>query len=77
MSMLIDHKVTQRNLLVILPKLYEELCLYPMSMVEFDKPALLLLSEYWLPSFWASTSPYGVDVFKKFKAVTKIYLINV
>ena len=63
-----SYKVTQRNLLVILPKQYDELCLYPMSMVEFDKPALLSLSEYWLPPFEASTSPYGVDVFKKIQA---------
>jgi hypothetical protein len=68
MSMLIDHKVTQRNLLVILPKLYEELCSYPICMVKFDKPTLLSLSEYWLPPFEASTSPYGVEVFKKNQA---------
>ena len=49
-----------RELLVILPKLYEELCCYPVSMIEFDKPA-----------FEKHTSPYGVDVFRKMQAYPK------
>ena len=65
MSMVIDHKVTQRQLLVILPNLHKELNTYPNSFVSFDKPALLSLADYWLPPFEKDTSPYGVDVMRK------------
>ena len=37
MSMIIDHKVTQRELLVILPNLYEELVSYPISLTNFNQ----------------------------------------
>ena len=69
MSMIIDHKVTQRQLLVILPKLYSELDTYPNSFIRFDKPALSSLSKYWLPPFDNDTSPYGVDVMRKLESV--------
>lgn len=39
LSMLMDHKVTTRKLLTILPNLYHNLCNYPCSLIEFDKPA--------------------------------------
>ena len=70
MSMIIDHKVTQRQLLVILPKLHTELDSYPNSFMTFEKPALSSLSDYWLPPFNKETSPYGIDVMKKLKEVT-------
>ena len=69
MSMIIDHKVTQRQLLVVLPKLYEELNEYPNSLIRFDKPVIEALFKYWLPPFQNDTSPYGVDVLRKVKNV--------
>jgi len=69
MSMVIDHKVTQRQLLVILPNLHQELDTYPNSFTRFDKPALPSLADYWLPPFEKDTSPFGVDVMRKLESV--------
>ena len=46
MSMLLDYKVTQRELLDILPNLYNDLCSYQTSFIKFDSPAVKLLSEF-------------------------------
>ena len=64
-------KVTQRQLLIILPRLHSELDIYSNSFVCFDKPALPSLSKYWLPPFDKETSPYGVDVMKTLEHVAK------
>ena len=71
LSMIIDHRVTQRELLVILPALYEELISYPISFTNFDEPALPSLSKYWLPPFEKDTSPYGVEVMKRLQSVVR------
>ena len=71
LSMVIDHKVTQRQLLVILPSLYQELIAYPISFTCFDQPALPSLAQFWLPPFDRDTSPYGVDVMKRLECVVQ------
>ena len=62
MSMLLDHKVTPRQLLEILPKLYTDLKTYPMSLRRLDECGIPALKPYFLNPFVRETSPYGVQV---------------
>ena len=60
-----SHKMPQRQLLVILPHLYNELDTYPHSFVVFDRSPLVSMEKYWLPPFDKDVSPYGVDILTK------------
>ena len=70
MSMLLDYKATQRELLEILPQLYTDLLSYTTSFIKFDRPAVKALSKFWQPPFQKSCSPYGVDVMESFDRYT-------
>ena len=72
MSMLLDYKATQRELLVILPNLYTDLLNYNTSFIKFDGPAVKALSKFWQPPFQKSCSPYGVDVMESLSKYTNI-----
>ena len=62
MSMLLDHRVTPRQLLEILPSLYSDLKSYPKSLRKLDDCGIPSLSPYFLNPFVRETSPYGVQV---------------
>ena len=62
MTMILEYKVTQRELLTILPSLYSELSQYNVSFIRFDRPALTSLAPFWQAPLEKTTSPYGVDV---------------
>ena len=70
MSMLLDHKATQRELLDILPRLYTDLESYTTSLIKFDGPAVKALEPFWQAPFEKNTSPYGVDVMKALQDYT-------
>ena len=70
MSMLLDYKATQRELLVILPNLYHELNNCDTSLIKFDGPAINALAKFWQPPFDKNSSPYGVDVMKSLQKYT-------
>ena len=65
MSMLLDHKVTPRQLLSILPSLHEDLSKYHGSMTNMESCALPSMKNYYLNPFEDATSPYGVPVCRK------------
>eukprot|EP00111_Clytia_hemisphaerica_P016701 TCONS_00049517-protein len=67
MSMLLDHKVTPRQLLVILLQLYQDLCSYPLSMIHMTRCALPSMQTFFLDPLKDATSPYGVNVCLKLK----------
>ena len=62
MSMLLDHKVSPRKLLTILPQLYRDLKEYPESLCQVQACAIPALKPYFLNPTVRRTSPYGVDV---------------
>jgi len=72
MSMLLDHKVTPRQLLTILPNLYHDLCNYPLTMRDISRCALPSLHKYFLNPHEKVTSPYGVAVCQKLKEYIEI-----
>ena len=51
MSMLLDHKVTTRQLLDILPQLYSDLTEYPLPLTQMDACAIPALQPYYLNPF--------------------------
>ena len=62
MTMLLDYKVTQRELLDILPNLYHDLSNYNETCIKFDGSAKKALAKFWQPTFLKNSLPYGVDV---------------
>ena len=62
MSMLLDHKVTSRQLLVILPKLYSDLKSYPSTLCTTEKCGIPSMAPYFLNPHLKETSPYGTNV---------------
>ena len=48
MSMLLDHKVTPRKLLQVLPNLYKDLCSYPRKLTNIEDRGLPSLEPYFL-----------------------------
>ena len=62
--------VTQRELLDILPNLYNDLCSYQTSFIKFDGPAVKSLSKFWQPPFQKECSPYGVEVMRSLQDYT-------
>ena len=72
-SMLLDHKVTPRQLFTVLPSLYNDICYYPQSMTNlccFDLPSL---QPYFPHPLERHTSPYGVPVCQKLKEYIKTH----
>ena len=67
MSMLLEHKVTPRKLLEVLPKLYEDLLHYPISLAQMDSCGIPSLKDYFLHPLKKETSPYGVKVCQALK----------
>ena len=64
MSMLLDHRVTPKQLLNILPALHH-LMNYPTDLTSLDHNTCLpSLSKYWVNRFDPKTRPYGVEVCK-------------
>ena len=61
-SMLLDHKVTPRDLLVILPQLYQDLKSYPKSLCTITACGIPALEKYFLNPLNKETSVYGTDV---------------
>ena len=65
MSMLLDHRVTPKQPLNILPALHQDLMNYPTDLTSLDHNTCLpSLSKYWLDPFDPKTRSYGVDVCK-------------
>ena len=62
MSMLLDHQVTPRMLLKILPDLYKDLVSYENTMCQIDECGIAALAPYFLNPTKKETSPYGVNV---------------
>ena len=65
MSMLLNHWVTPRQLLVILPKLYVDLCNYSRTLTNMNQCGMPSLEPYFLDPLKKETSPYGVNVCQK------------
>ena len=57
MSMLLDHKVSPRKLLVVLPELYKNLQEYPISLCDINSCGVPALQPYFLDPFRKETSP--------------------
>ena len=62
MSMLLDHRVTARQLLTILPNLYCDLKNYPKSLCSTTECGLPSLQPFFLDPHNKETSPYGPNV---------------
>jgi hypothetical protein len=62
MSMLLDHRVTARQLLTILPNLYSELKDYPHSLCTTKHCGIPTLTPFFLDPHKKETSPYGPNV---------------
>ena len=71
MSMLLDHKVTPRQLLTILPALYHDLLNYKDSMCQIESCGILSLSPYFLDPLKRESSPYGIEVCKRLSEYLK------
>lgn len=71
MSMLLDYKATQRQLLQILPSLHSDLSTYKTSLIKFDGPAIESLAPFWQQPFDKATSPYGIDVMQSLERFTQ------
>jgi len=71
MAMLLDFKVSQRQLLVILPRLYDELLNFNGTLIVFDEPAIVSLAPFWQRPFNNDSSPYGIDVMKSLQQYTQ------
>ena len=59
LCMILDMNVSHNDLLVILPKLYEDLSTYPKSLAQLVEPGLPALSQAWLDPLCHDSSPYG------------------
>ena len=57
MSMLLDHKVSPRKLLVILPELYKNLQEYPISLCDIKSCGVPAFQSYFLDPLRKETSP--------------------
>ena len=64
LSMLLEHKVTPRKLLDVLPELHKDLSSYPISFTNMDKCGLPALQEFSSNPFQKETTCYGVEVCK-------------
>ena len=64
LSMLLEHKVTPRKLLDVLPELHKDLSSYPISFTNMDKCGLPALQEFFSNPFQKETTCYGVEVCK-------------
>ena len=64
MSMLLEHKVTPRKLLDVLPQMYKDLNNYPKSFINLDRCGLPSLEEFFSDPLKKETSCYGVEVCK-------------
>ena len=62
MSMLLDHRVTPRKLLVILPQLYDDLKAYSLSLVQIDECGITAMREFFLHPLKKESAPYGLEV---------------
>ena len=62
LSMLLEHKVTPRQLLEVLPKMYKDLSTYPVSFTNLNKCGLPPLQEFFANPLQKETTCYGVDV---------------
>lgn len=60
--MILDMNVSHNDLLVVLPKLYNDLSTYPRSLAQLTEPGLPALSAAWLDPLCHESSPYGVEV---------------
>ena len=67
-SMLLDHRVTPRKLLSILPALYQELKSYPKSFYKINSCAIPSLKVCFANPLSKETSPYGTDVSKSIRS---------
>ena len=64
LSMLLEHKVTPRQLLEVLPKMYKDLSTYPVSFTNLNKCGLPALQEFFANPLQKETTCYGVEVCK-------------
>ena len=62
MSMLLDHRVTSRQLLTTLPNLYSDLKSYPNSLCTTKECSISTMTPYFLDPHNKETSPYGPNV---------------
>ena len=62
MFMILDMNVSHNDLLVVLPKLYDDLSSYPKSLAQLAEPGLPSLADAWLDPLSKDSAPYGVDV---------------
>ena len=62
LCMILDMDVSHNDLLLILPKLYEDLSTYPKSLAQLVEPGLPALSQAWLDPLCPDSSPYGVGI---------------
>ena len=62
MSMILDHRVTPRQLLVILPQLYTDLKMYPKSLCTTQECCIPTMKPYFLNPHVKETSVYGPAV---------------
>ena len=62
MSMLLEHRVTPRKLLKILPELYQDLRKYPKSLCKVDTCGIHALVPFFADPLRKVSSPYGVPV---------------
>ena len=73
MSMLLDHRVTARQLLVILPNLYQNLSNYGDTMCQIQTSGIPALAPYFLDQTLKETTTIGVQVAEKLQS----YLLTV
>ena len=76
MSMILDHKVTPRQLLVILPKLYADLKSYPLTLCTTEKCGIPSMTPYFLNPHKKETSPYGTNVCQSLSVFLKSVNVN-
>ena len=62
MTILLNHWVTTRQLLSILPALYDDLTIYPKTLSSTRSPGIPALQPYFLYPHQKQTSLYAVDV---------------
>jgi hypothetical protein len=62
MSLLLDLEATHSDLLQILPRMYNQLLHYPVSMTQISKPAVEALSTAWVDPIHSTSSPYGKTI---------------
>ena len=62
MSLLLDLEATHTELLEILPKMYQELLTYPVSLAQLSKPGIQALAHAWVDPLNSNSSPYGKKI---------------